>query len=478
MNPLRSVGARLSLTLLLVIAGALGIVYLIVVPSLERRLVEAKLRQLEKAAPVVTQRLEASVRLQWDVVAEEQARAFNGRVVLYEVSRRGSTDLRSVASGGGEPLDERDPVAQRSARTLSPERGTVTRGGERFAEAARPFARRLGVVLLSSSLRDALESVDQVKRRLLLAGLLALTVALGVGLGAASLFARRIRRLERAANRIAGGHFDEAVRDSGSDELAELASAFDRMRLRLAQLDRARGEFIANASHELRTPIFSLSGFLELLAEEDVSAPTRREFLAEMSTQVERLTRLATDLLDLSRLDAGRLRVERVTVDLTSVARAAAAEFGPLAQTAGKQLELATDGAALATGDEQRVLQIARILVENALRHTPEGTTIRVSTEVADGLVSFAVGDDGPGIPPAELASVFDRFYRVDGGIASGSGLGLAIAHELAELMGGTLQVDSSAGSTVFSLHLPSAAATARFHVKTGKLVTSELPPD
>ncbi|MBA3412556.1 MAG: HAMP domain-containing histidine kinase [Actinobacteria bacterium] len=475
MNPLRSVRARLGLALLLVIAGALGIVYLIVVPSLERRLVEAKLHQLEKAAPVVAQRLEASVRLQWDLVAEEQARAFNARVVVYEVSRRGRTVLRSVASSGEEPLDG-DPVAVRSARTLSPARGTVTRGRERFAEAAHPLKRPV-VVLLSSSLRDALESVDQVKRRLLLAGLLALSVALVVGLGAASLFARRIRRLERAANRIAGGHFDEPVRDSGSDELAELASAFDRMRLRLAQLDRARGEFIANASHELRTPIFSLSGFLELLAEEDVSAPTRREFLAEMRTQVDRLTRLATDLLDLSRLDAGRLRIDRVPIDLARVARAAAAEFGPLAQTAGKQLELAADGAVVAMGDEQRVLQIVRILVENALRHTPEGTTVLVSAAMADGLVALAVRDDGPGIPPKELANVFDRFYRVEGGIASGSGLGLAIARELAQLMGGTLEVDSEPGRTAFSLRLPPRAATARFHVKTGELVTSERPP-
>src|SRR5439155_1753100 len=123
--------------------------------------------------------------------------------------------------------------------------------------------------------------------------------------GAATAFARRIRRLERAAERIAAGDFSEPVVDRGRDELAQLAAGFDRMRLQLAQLDDARRAFIANASHELRTPIFSLGGFLELLRDEDLDEATRREFLGTMAEQVERLSRLATDLLDLSRLDAG-----------------------------------------------------------------------------------------------------------------------------------------------------------------------------
>src|SRR6266542_4275083 len=122
---------------------------------------------------------------------------------------------------------------------------------------------------------------------------------------------RRIRRLERAADRIAGGRFDEPVRDSGGDELGDLAVAFDRMRVRLAQLDDARREFVANASHELRTPLFSLAGFLELMDDEELDESTKQEFLDQMREQVTRLTKLASDLLDLSRLDAGRMSVDR-----------------------------------------------------------------------------------------------------------------------------------------------------------------------
>src|SRR5204862_1851064 len=138
----------------------------------------------------------------------------------------------------------------------------------------------------------------------------ALAASLLVGYLAASLFARRIRRLERAADRIAGGDFGEPVEDRGKDELGELATAFEEMRQRLAQLEHARREFIANASHELRTPLFSLGGFLELIENEDLEPRTQRDFLATMREQIDRLTKLATDLLDLSRLDAGRMHVE------------------------------------------------------------------------------------------------------------------------------------------------------------------------
>jgi len=156
------------------------------------------------------------------------------------------------------------------------------------------------VLLFSAKLRATLQDVGLVQARLLWSGLAALGVALVAGFAAASVFGRRIRRLERAAERIAAGDFDEPVVDRGRDELGQLARAFDRMRLRLARVDDARREFIANASHELRTPIFSLGGFLELFRDEELDEATRREFLETMSEQVERLSKLATDLLDLS----------------------------------------------------------------------------------------------------------------------------------------------------------------------------------
>jgi signal transduction histidine kinase len=271
------------------------------------------------------------------------------------------------------------------------------------------------------------------------------------------LFARRIRRLERAADRIAGGRLDEPVLDRGSDELGQLAAAFERMRQRLAHLEYARREFIANASHELRTPIFALGGFLELLDDPDVDPQTRAEFLATMQVQVERLTKLATELLDLSRLDAGQLRIESETVDLATLAEALAAEFTAMARAGDHPLavEVASEPP-VAQADEQRVLQVGRVLVENALRHTPPGTPVRIRVASEAGRALLSVQDEGSGIPEEHAEDIFDRFYRLDGNLASGSGLGLAIARELAYAMGGTVELESKPGRTTFSLRLPS----------------------
>jgi signal transduction histidine kinase len=310
---------------------------------------------------------------------------------------------------------------------------------------------------MSASLGDTLASVRLVERTLLLAGLAALLIAWFAGSLAALRLTHRIRRLEEAAGRIAGGDFDQEIVDPVEDEVGELARAFDRMRLRLAHLDRARREFIANASHELRTPLFSLGGFLELMADEDIEPAVRNDFVEEMSAQVTRLTRLATDLLDLTRLDAGQISVERAEVDVAESARTICEEFRVVAEAEEHALSASVDGPAIALADEQRVLQVARILVENATRHTPAGTRIVVSADDRNGAVALSVTDDGPGVPEIDQEHLFERFYRAEGGQASGSGLGLAIASELADRMGGSIEVASRPGETVFTLLLPRA---------------------
>jgi signal transduction histidine kinase len=452
---LQGVGAQLSLALLLVVAGALAVVYLIVVPSLERRLVDDR----EAEAARVASALAAALRTNPILIEEKAQNAAAGsgaRVAVLQVLREQPLDLSVIASAGVSnpgPIDE-DAIALATARTLEPQRGVAKRGDVRFAEAGAVVDSNL-VVLVSSSLRESDRTVELVERRILLAGALALALALLVGYAAAWLFARRIRRLEQAAERIATGHFEEPVVDPSADELGQLARAFDRMRERLAKLERARREFIANASHELRTPLFSLAGHLELLVEEDLDDATRRDFLVGMREQVDRLAKLAAELLDLSRLDAGRLRVERVSLNLGRLADLLLEEFQPLARGSEHRLELVPDGEVAALADEQRVLQIGRALVENALRHTPPGTTVRIEVRRENGRAVLAVVDDGPGISPEHAPHVFERFYRADGALASGSGLGLAIARELAEVMGGEIELNSRPGRTIFTLLLP-----------------------
>jgi signal transduction histidine kinase len=457
MNPFRSVGARLGLGLAVVVAGALVLVDLIVVPSLERNLINANIHQLRKAAPIVAAQIAQSSTFTLDDQLQSAAASANARVVYY--SSLGSDPPKLSVFADSSPITsadvEDDPLALRAlveARLVS---GTVTEHGQRYAEAAHPVVGGY-VVLLRGSLHE-LRSIHLVRSRLVVAGLIALFATLIVGYFAASVFARRIRRLERAADRIAAGDFDEPVVDTGKDELGQLAASFERMRQRLAQLEHARREFIANASHELRTPLFSLAGFLELMTDEELDPRTQAEFMATMREQVDRLTKLATDLLDLSRLDAGRLRVEREPVDLASLALTLVEEFEAVARSSGHDLRFADDAEAIALGDEERALQIGRILVENALVHTPPGTSVRLHTARREGVVLLTVEDEGPGIPPDQAKEVFERFHRVEGTKASGSGLGLAIARELAELMGGAVELHLIPGRTIFGLVLPAA---------------------
>jgi two-component system, OmpR family, sensor kinase len=452
---LRSVGAQLSLALLVIVAAGLAFVYLIVVPSLEERLVDGKLDQLANAAPSIAQQYRNSA-IKQDVVESAEA-STNARVLVYGEIERG---LLSVLEDSGQETGsyEDDRVAAEALQNGTLTRGTPEREGEPFAEVAHPFfdaGRQARVLLLSASLRDQLETVDLVERRLLIAGILALIASVAIGYGGAWLFARRIRRLEHAAERIAAGHFDEPVVDRGADEIGELAAAFERMRLRLAQLDHARREFVANASHELRTPLFSIAGSLELLADEALDDETRVEFIATMREQVERLTRLAADLLDLTRLDAGRIAAEAEPIELEAIARVLGDEFRAVAQARGHRLDVDSGDGVRAVGDEQWVLRAGRALVENALVHTPPGTVVRLRVSHDGEHARLSVEDDGPGIPPEHLEHVFDRFYRVDGARASGSGLGLAIARELTELMGGSVEAVSRPGKTAFTVALP-----------------------
>jgi signal transduction histidine kinase len=476
MNPFRSVGARLGLGLAIVVAAALLLVDLIVVPSLEQNLIDSKLSQLRAAAPRVADRIFSTRSFSLNDALQTAAESANARVVYYNPLSLEPPKLLVVAdstSGSSTDVDN-DPVALAALRRGELVTGTVTTKDQRYGEAAY-YVLGGSVVLLRASLHDSLRSIHLVRSRLLIAGLIALTASLLVGYLAASVFARRIRRLERAAERIADGDFEEPVTDPRRDELGQLAATFERMRQRLAQLEHARREFIANASHELRTPLFSLGGFLELMTDEDLDPRTQAEFTATMREQIDRLTKLATDLLDLSRLDAGRLRVEREPLELAGLAQVLAEEFRAVARATGHELVVEGAAEAMAVGDEERVLQIGRILVENALVHTPAGTPVRLRTARRNGSALLTVEDEGPGIPGEHAAHIFDRFYRIEGSVASGSGLGLAIARELAELMGGTVELHLIPGRTIFALVLPTPAAEPAFSRENGRVKEPSL---
>ncbi len=212
-----------------------------------------------------------------------------------------------------------------------------------------------------------------------------------------------------------------------------------------ARLDQARRDFIATASHELKTPLFSLSGFMELLDEGDLDSQTEGEFLGLMRQQVDRLMELSLSLLDLSQVDSGAVRLEPADADLTILAHAVAAEFRPEAETRQVEVEVTGPDELPVVIDERRVTQVLRALLDNALKFSPPGGHVRVKLDGSTDEVSLTVTDDGPGISHDELSRVFERFYRGHGGQA-GTGLGLSITKDLIELMGGSVEIVTSPG--------------------------------
>jgi signal transduction histidine kinase len=446
---------RIVLVLVGIVAGALGTAYMIVVPSLERRLVDARLDQLAALGVPLAKTLPEDT-LRWQDRVESFQFETNARVVAYSVLSKTAPTLVVVADSRTRSSRDvqDDPIAYSAMLSGEVEKGRVDASGGDVAEVAVPAGPE-AIVLFQVALADSLATVEIVRERLLLATAFALALALILGLTAAGMLAHRLLRLETAAERIAGGDFEAPIVDHGNDEIGSLARAFDRMRVQLSQLDMARKEFVANASHELRTPLFSIGGFLELLADEDLDDDTRRGFIETMQGQVQRLTKLSTDLLDLSRVDAGQLTVVHEPVDLGGVVQMLAGELGHLAASTGHELHTAAEDGVWALGDDARILQIGRALATNALTHTPAGTHVTLRARRRGDRAELAVEDDGPGIPTSQRDAVFARFYRVEGGMASGSGLGLAIAREIARVLGGDVRLDSEARPTRFTLDLP-----------------------
>jgi two-component system OmpR family sensor kinase len=471
---MNSVRNRLVLLFFAITTAAIGFVYLYVVPQLRSSLTAEKLTRLESAASEQSQRLTRAMeagasqtrlrRLVRDVAQETDA-----RVTLLGLRREGVGLAPAFVISDSEferTAVEPGYVAATNAGASGAVSSAVERvDGQRVGETAiaiPPGERPHWAAVLSTPLDDVDDNVALIQRQILIAGAIALAAALLAGYFAARAHSRRLSRLEEAAEKVAEGNFEAPIPIDSSDEVGQLAMTFNEMQKRLARLDSARKEFIANASHELRTPIFSLGGFVELLEHEEPDAASREEFVREMREQIERLTKLTGDLLDLSKLDADAIELRAERVDLGRLAEEIAVEFRPAAASHESAVEVdgAGAGQALAVADPDRVGQIIRILLDNALTHTPEGTAISVITTRGDATAGLVVSDSGPGIDSRSRGRVFERFYTGDS--VSGSGLGLAIARELAMRMDGDLDVSSRRGRTEFTLELPAEPRATR----------------
>lgn len=588
-----SVKNWLTLLIVVVVAFAMLVAWVYVIPPLQGRLTEQKLDDARGNAQIIGNVLAPWMGYDADTLQplirkpEELqdtlgmlSTRFAGRALVYTRNQGLMADSSSQAS----PDVADYPMLAEAIATGRVAQGTVTTETGRVAATAVPLfpqdGRRvvLAAVLVISSLKDVDNAVNAVQRQLLFATLLALATSLLLGYMASYFIARRIRRIERSAEAIAAGRLSAKVPETMADEIGQLADTFnvmaDRLRSAFAQveyerdrievllndlsegvigvsaeggitianpaaailldvptlvgetvdaalppdvaqlwrasqedadfdivvfthgevtleattypvagdvdftsivvlrdvtaqarLERARRDLIANASHEFKTPLFSLAGSLELIDEGDLTPEEQREFLQIMRQQVDRLRTMAVSMLDLSRVEAGSFALNPEDVDLAAVGRSVLAEFQARAQA--KRVGLSFDGGFGETAwcDEQRLVQVLRALIDNAVKYSPPGSSVRLAASLEEQEAVVVVADDGPGIPDGELSHVFDRFHRgrEERGTTTGAGLGLSIARELTEMMGGRITAESPPGGGArFAVRLPRTASDRR----------------
>jgi signal transduction histidine kinase len=310
---------------------------------------------------------------------------------------------------------------------------------------------KLGVVVVAAVAVGVVTVVIGVKTHLplslltLIAGLLALASVQLLARGMTS----PLREMAAAAAAMAKGEYGRRVTATSRDEVGELARAFNQMAAELAEVDTTRRDLIANVSHELRTPISALQAVLENLVD-GVESPDPQSFKI-MLAQVERLGRLVTQLLDLSRLESGVVPLQKTTFELAPLLEQAIFEARLHEQRRDDRrvsldMDVAPQGLN-ALADPERVHQVVTNLLENAMRHSPEGGHVMLSARAEDRAVLIEVSDEGPGIPAAEASRVFERFYRSDAARSSrdgGTGLGLAIARWIVDLHGGQIAAEQA----------------------------------
>ncbi len=332
--------------------------------------------------------------------------------------------------------------------------------GQRWVYSARLMPGDVWVVVahpLPSRVALLLRNAEDWLLPLAEAGLLAVVLALGLAWWLSRWISRPLHHTAEAARALAQGHY-QPVPEGGPQEARMLAQAFNDMARRVEASQRSQRDFVANVSHELKTPLTSIQGFAQAIVDGTARDPESiRDAARIIADEAARMHRLVLTLLDLARLDAGTADLQRETVDVGALLRAVITRFQPQAERAQIRLVLEAEDGLTITGDGDRLAQVFTNLLDNALKHTPQGE-VRVQARRTPEGVEIRVQDTGEGIAPDMLPRIFERFYRGDKARSGGenAGLGLAIALEIVRAHGGEITAESAPGhGSTFVVKLP-----------------------
>lgn len=308
--------------------------------------------------------------------------------------------------------------------------------------------------------RHSFGSLDELIGRLVVSGLAGLAAAVLIAMLLSRQLMRPLEALTGVVRRFGPERYDMRAAERGPSQVRELASAFNAMADRVSENERAMRGFIADVSHELRTPLTSIRGFVEALRDGTVAEPDRRAASLDVIHQeTQRMLRMIEQLLDLSRLEAGEARIQRSPIDLEELFAYVETMFRQRAQEQAVEFRLEMEpGVPSIDADYDRLVQVLNNLLDNAFRHTSEGS-VAVRAQSLDDGVEISVVDTGEGIATADLNRLFDRFWQPESRTGPGAGLGLAISREIARAHGGQISAESELGrGTTIAVWLPASS--------------------
>lgn len=313
-------------------------------------------------------------------------------------------------------------------------------------------------LLRSPQLRETLR--EDFLPSFLRAGLVATVLAVIFAAWMGNWIARPLQNIEEASRSLSGGEYQH-IPLQGPDEVKALSGAYNEMIDQVRASQQSQRDFVANVSHELKTPLTSIQGFSQAILDGTVdSGPALTKAAGIIKTEADRMYRLVVDLLDLARFDAGTVVLDRSLLDLSKLLTHVVNQLIPQAAQARVKLSLEVDPLPTCVGDEDRLAQVFTNLVDNAIKHTPENGFVKLIARSENGLARIEIIDSGQGIPEEHLGRIFERFYKVDGSrrkeAKPGTGLGLAIAQQIVQAHGGTILVRSTLGEgSVFEVTIP-----------------------
>lgn len=460
---LSSLRSRLWLSYAFLIVTALSVVTIVLFASLFRNplLYRQTTERLNAVQGVLLERSKESQAPPLRTLAERGAQTFNVRVILFSENRKLIYDSAADGALLGFPENRR---LGRNLPLLRDENGTVwLYSMERLAD---------GGFLMVASPRPRLSVLnlfgDDFLPVILLGGVIALLLSLIVAYLISGWIANPLQTVVNAARGMPSAEV-KPVEVAGPQEVQELMRAFNSMVVRVQASQRSQREFVANVSHEMKTPLTSIQGFAQALMDGTADTEDARQKSAQIIySESERMHRMVLDLLDLAKLDAGTADLNMSPVNVRVLLSSIAEKFSPQSQRAGVKIELdVPENLPPLIADGDRMAQVFTNLTDNALKFTPPGGTISFHAFVEMDKMCISVRDTGAGIPAEDLPHIFQRFYQADparkGGEAHGAGLGLAIAHEIVAAHGGRISVQSREGAgTTMEVNLPLAPPNAR----------------